>query len=433
MTTLLICDDHKVLTDALATVVGLDDDLQLVAPPVHDPETAIALSAEHLPDVVLMDIVFKGGGMSGIEATRRIKEISPATKVVIITAHDEDRLLVEAVEAGASGFLGKGEAAEEVLAAAKAAAEGEVLIDPATLTRLLAQVAREREAQREATMLLDDLTDREREILQLLAEGMRNEGIATKLFISPQTVQTHVRNILGKLRVHSKLEAVALRGQARRDHGLTRPRGRENSCPAALKSRSPLDEIGTGERTAPPGARGRHPLDGLGDLPERRPESTPPGLGPFISLGASSRGARDDHDGQRARRRTFPVQVRGISVDEMELPGELEPSQLLGAVDAQLLERRRIVDPSRNHERADVRPPVGVGAARPPPRPAPWGGMRALARPPPARPSPRRCGSRGRTDRGPRARRRRRSPPGHPSCSHPSVVNAPPVAAGSSR
>ena len=209
MTTLLICDDHKVLTDALATVVGLDEDLQLVAPPVHDPETAIALSAEHLPDVVLMDIVFKGGGMSGIEATRRIKEISPATKVVIITAHDEDRLLVEAVEAGASGFLGKGEAAEEVLAAAKAAAEGEVLIDPATLTRLLAQVARERELHREASMLLDDLTDREREILQLLAEGMRNEGIASKLFISPQTVQTHVRNILGKLRVHSKLEAVA--------------------------------------------------------------------------------------------------------------------------------------------------------------------------------------------------------------------------------
>ena len=208
VTTLLICDDHKVLTDALSTVVGLDEDLQLLAAPVHDPETAIELSAEHLPDVVLMDIVFKGG-MSGIEATRRIKEISPATKVVIMTAHDEDRLLVEAVEAGASGFLGKGEAVEEVLAAAKAAAEGEVLIDPATLTRLLAQVAREREAHREASMLLDDLTDREREILQLLAEGMRNEGIATKLFISPQTVQTHVRNILGKLRVHSKLEAVA--------------------------------------------------------------------------------------------------------------------------------------------------------------------------------------------------------------------------------
>ena len=207
--TLLICDDHKILTDALATVVGLDEGLELIAPPAHDPETAIDVSSEQLPDVVLMDIVFKGGGMTGIDATRKIKEVSPSTKVVIMTAHDDDRLLVEAVEAGASGFLGKDEAAQELLSAAKAAADGEVLIDPATLTRLLAQVAREREIQREATMLLEDLTEREREILQLLAEGMRNDDIAAKLYISPQTVQTHVRNILGKLRVHSKLEAVA--------------------------------------------------------------------------------------------------------------------------------------------------------------------------------------------------------------------------------
>jgi DNA-binding NarL/FixJ family response regulator len=207
--TLLICDDHKILTDALATVVRLDDGLTLIAPPVHTPQEAIALAEQHLPDVVLMDIVFKGGAMTGIEATRKIKETSPATKVVIMTAHDEDRLLVEAVEAGASGFLSKDEAADEVLAAAKAAAEGEVLIDPGTLTRLLAQVAREREELRDAMKLLGDLTDREREILQLLAEGKRNDDIARQLFISPQTVQTHVRNVLGKLRVHSKLEAVA--------------------------------------------------------------------------------------------------------------------------------------------------------------------------------------------------------------------------------
>jgi RNA polymerase sigma factor (sigma-70 family) len=206
---LLICDDHKILTDALATVVGLDEQLTLVAPPVHAAEEAIALAEEVLPDVVLMDIVFKGGGMSGIEATRKIKEASPSTKVVVMTAHDDDRLLVEAVEAGASGFLSKDEAAQEVLAAAKAAADGEVLIDPTTLTRLLAQVAREREAQRDALKLLNDLTEREREILQLLAEGKRNDDIAKQLYISPQTVQTHVRNILGKLRVHSKLEAVS--------------------------------------------------------------------------------------------------------------------------------------------------------------------------------------------------------------------------------
>ncbi len=206
--TLLICDDHKILTDALAMVVERDDGLRMIASPVHIPEEAIELCRTQRPDVVLMDIVFKGH-MTGIQATRKIKEVSPATKVVIMTAHDDDRLLVEAVEAGASGFLGKEEAADEVLSAAKAAADGEVLIDPATLTRLLHQVSKEREARRDAQALLNDLTDREREILQLLAEGMRNEEIAQKLFISPQTVQTHVRNLLAKLGVHSKLEAVA--------------------------------------------------------------------------------------------------------------------------------------------------------------------------------------------------------------------------------
>ena len=207
--TLLICDDHKVLTDALSMVVGVDPTLTLVSPPVHTPEEGVMLSAEQLPDVVLMDIMFKGSQMTGIEATRRIKERSPSTKVVVMTAHDDDRLLVEAVEAGASGFLSKDMPADEILKATKAAAEGEVLIDPVTLTRLLAQVAREREEQRDALALLNDLTERERQILQMRAAGQRNDDIATELYISPQTVQTHVRNILGKLRVHSKLEAVA--------------------------------------------------------------------------------------------------------------------------------------------------------------------------------------------------------------------------------
>jgi DNA-binding NarL/FixJ family response regulator len=207
--TLLICDDHKILTDALAMVVDRSDGLEMISPPVHTPEEAIAIVSDSPPDVVLMDIVFKGDHMNGIDATRRIKEISPSTRVVVMTAHDDERLLVEAVEAGASGFLGKEEAAEQVLDAARSAAAGEVLIDPSTLTRLLHQVAREREEQRDAQMLLAELTDREREILSFLAQGRRNDDIAKELFISPQTVQTHVRNILAKLRVHSKLEAVA--------------------------------------------------------------------------------------------------------------------------------------------------------------------------------------------------------------------------------
>lgn len=206
---MLICDDHRTLTDALSMVVEKDPALRLVAPAVHDADRAVELCDEHKPDVVLMDIEFKVG-MSGIEATRRIKESSPATKVVIMTAHDDERLLVEAVEAGASGFLGKDEPADEVLAAAKAAAEGEVLIDPATLARLLHQVTREREEQRGVQARFAGLSEREWEILRHVAQGERNDDIAAALFISPQTVQTHVRNVLGKLGVHSKLEAVAL-------------------------------------------------------------------------------------------------------------------------------------------------------------------------------------------------------------------------------
>jgi DNA-binding NarL/FixJ family response regulator len=206
---LLICDDHKILTDALTMVIERDEDLRLVAPAVQTADRAVDLCREHRPDVVLMDIELKGG-MSGIEATRQIKETSPATKVVIMTAHDDERLLVEAVEAGASGFLGKDEPADEVLSAAKAAAEGEVLIDPSILARLLHQVTKERQERREVQARFATLTDREREILQHVAQGQRNDDIASTLFISPQTVQTHVRNVLGKLGVHSKLEAVAL-------------------------------------------------------------------------------------------------------------------------------------------------------------------------------------------------------------------------------
>jgi DNA-binding NarL/FixJ family response regulator len=206
----VICDDHKILTDALAMMVERQGDLRLVAPPVHDPERAIELSREHGPDVVLMDLEFKGTATTGIDATRRIKDLSPSTKVVIMTAHDDERLLVDAVEAGASGFLGKDEAADEVLAAVRSAAEGESLIDPTLLARLLHQVTKEREQRREIQAMFAALTEREWEILRMLATGMRNDDIAATLFISPQTVQTHVRNVLGKLQVHSKLEAVAL-------------------------------------------------------------------------------------------------------------------------------------------------------------------------------------------------------------------------------
>jgi len=205
---LLICDDHRILTDTLRTVIEEDGGIDLIAPPVQTPDEAFRLVREHPPDVILMDIEFRGS-MSGIEATRRVKELAPQAKVVVMTAHEDERLLVEAIEAGASGFLRKTEGVDELIGALKAAAAGEILVDPQALARMLPLMAREREVRREATERLATLSEREREVLALLTQGLRNEPIAQRLGISPQTVQTHVRNILGKLEVHSKLEAVA--------------------------------------------------------------------------------------------------------------------------------------------------------------------------------------------------------------------------------
>jgi DNA-binding NarL/FixJ family response regulator len=204
----LICDDHRILTDTLTAVVADDPGLKLLGPPLHSPDEAVDLALRYRPDVVLMDIEFRGH-MSGIEATRRIKAGAPEVNVVIMTAHEDDRLLIEAVEAGATGFLRKTEGVDEFLEVVKSAAAGEMLIDPEVLARLLPLVAKERAARQDALDLLDQLTDREREVLDLLAEGLRNDAIGARLFISPQTAQTHVRNILGKLGVHSKLAAAA--------------------------------------------------------------------------------------------------------------------------------------------------------------------------------------------------------------------------------
>lgn len=205
---LLICDDHRILTDALAMVVGNDPTLALVRRPVASPEAAIKAARRYEPDVVLMDVTFRGSDMTGIEATRRIKAAVPDTNVVIMTANEDDHLLIDAVEAGACGFLQKSQAVAGLLSSVRAAAAGDPLIDDRVLKRILREMSREKKEQREASELLASLTERESETLQLLATGMRNDDVADALDISPTTVQTHVRNILRKLDAHSKLEAV---------------------------------------------------------------------------------------------------------------------------------------------------------------------------------------------------------------------------------
>lgn len=204
----LICEDHRILADALAALF-VDDGLgEVVCPPLQTAEEAVEAVKEHRPDVVLMDIKLRGP-MDGIQATRAIKESSPDTKVVVVTAFSEDDYLVPAVEAGASALLEKWNSLDEVLDAISRVAAGDMLIDPAKLSRLMRIMSQQRDANRDAELLLARLTDREKEVLQLSAEGLSTAEVAARLVISAQTVQTHVRNALSKLGARSKLQAVA--------------------------------------------------------------------------------------------------------------------------------------------------------------------------------------------------------------------------------
>lgn len=171
---LVICDDHKVLTDALAAVVGTEPGLRMAADPVDNAADAVALTASVRPDVVLMDIELVGAE-SGIEATRRIKQVSPTTKVIVVSGHTRSTVMVEAVEAGASGFLDKNTPINELLAAVRSAAAGESLIDSSRLVSLMAQLSDERRADSVDRDKLARLTRREKEILDLLV-GMPQRG-----------------------------------------------------------------------------------------------------------------------------------------------------------------------------------------------------------------------------------------------------------------
>jgi DNA-binding NarL/FixJ family response regulator len=205
----LVCEDHLILSDALAVLIGLDAGLDLVTPPVQTGQQAIDEVVRHRPDVVLMDVELSGE-MNGFQACNRIRELVPTTKVVIMSGtSDVDAAIVDSIEAGASGFLSKIESAARMLDAIREAARGEALIDSMTLARVLHRIAQDRHAQRGARERASQLTGREREILQDFARGRSNSEIAARLFISPHTVQTHTRNILAKLGVHSKLQAVA--------------------------------------------------------------------------------------------------------------------------------------------------------------------------------------------------------------------------------
>ena len=196
----LLCDDHQLLADGLAAVLGSHDDIDIVAV-VGSAADAVAGVVEHEPDVVLMD--YELPGPNGVEATREILEQSPSTRVVMLTSFTDDAILVAAIEAGATGFVTKHSSSDELTAAVRLAAAGELIVPRDLLARLLPRLkGRHRRGI--------EVSEREREILQLLAGGASNADVARALHLSPNTVRNHLARVYMRLGARSRLEAVAI-------------------------------------------------------------------------------------------------------------------------------------------------------------------------------------------------------------------------------
>jgi two-component system NarL family response regulator len=202
----LIVDDHALFRRGLQMVLEGELDIE-VAGEATDGDEAVDRAEATTPDVVLMDV--RMPKRSGIEATRMIKEILPSTQILMLTISDEEADLYEAIKAGAAGYLLKEISIDEVSNAVRAVYQGQSLISPSMASKLLNEFASMVKRQDERTQLPGPrLTDRELEVLKLVAKGLNNRDIGQELFISENTVKNHVRNILEKLHLHSRMEAV---------------------------------------------------------------------------------------------------------------------------------------------------------------------------------------------------------------------------------
>jgi DNA-binding NarL/FixJ family response regulator len=205
--TVLIVDDERTFGEALELALAHEKDLLIVD--VATDGTEAVRSADRLhPDVVLMDVAMPG--MNGIEATRRIKEVDPDARIVILSGHDDEHLLARAVQAGATGMLRKTEAVVNVASTVRRAHRGEALHEPDELESAMRRLRHRRDKDDDAVRRLDRLTPRELEILSLMAEGSVSQEITRALGMSPNTLRTHMQNVLTKLGVHSKMEALVL-------------------------------------------------------------------------------------------------------------------------------------------------------------------------------------------------------------------------------
>ena len=195
----LIVDDHPVVRRGLRTFLELHDDLRIVGEASTGSEAA-SLAEELVPDVVLMDLVLPD--FDGIEATRRIRAVSPATSVIVLTSFADDDKIFPAIKAGATSYLLKDAEPQQLVEAVRLASRGEPLLHPKVAARLMQEVSAK--GERDA---VEDLTKRELQVLRLLAQGLSNKLIAQELVVSEKTVKTHVSNILAKLHLSHRTQA----------------------------------------------------------------------------------------------------------------------------------------------------------------------------------------------------------------------------------
>ena len=203
-TKLLLVDDHTVIRSGLRMLLDNEDDVEIIAE-AGTAKEALEKAVEYKPDVVVMDIGLPDS--SGIEVAAKIKEQLPKVAIVALTIHEDEEYFFKMLEAGASGYVPKRAAPEELLKAIRIAASGQVYLYP-TLADLLVKDYLSQDEEERATRNMDGLTPREQEVLTHLAEGLNNPEIGDLLAISPKTVARHRENIMGKLNLHSRTELV---------------------------------------------------------------------------------------------------------------------------------------------------------------------------------------------------------------------------------
>nr|WP_172258832.1 response regulator transcription factor [Nocardioides sp. zg-1230] len=200
----MVVDDQELFRRGLIMLLGGDIDIEVVGE-AADGITATELAITTAPDVILLDV--RMPRRTGVEACRAIKEAVPATKIIMLTVSDEEADLYESVKNGAAGYLLKDSSIEEVAQAIRVVNEGQSLISPSMAVKLIDEFKQMSKPEREQGPALR-LTERELEVLRLVAKGLNNREVAKELFISENTVKNHVRNILEKLQLHSRMEAV---------------------------------------------------------------------------------------------------------------------------------------------------------------------------------------------------------------------------------